>query len=617
MHSSDYKCERYEPKMEAMRELWNHELDANEKEAASVWETSHNCEVEMQGGMGHLCMESTFLFGVPAGPENSVETWDHIYWEVPPNNDEDTLDYLMRNNSKLPTTDDNINEHLKIPQLRYLQLEQLSGAEYCRVSASDNYARPIVDETKNGTRSPKKEIGDKIALKDQCEISNTASWHRIFVPCEWCRYPWSLDENTNKGPLQCAMAIAATAGFSVYDAGENNRTPSGPRKTVHARHRSPRCHGVTDSTRFMSGELGGTILLSALSLYPSSLDLKTKLQGVHPLLLSSPSCDPNIDGQMFLCAHNAQGLYGTFHPVTSVRLSLILAILILQLVDAVDVTSRGGLLIMALQTEEVTSSLAAAAGHRWLLAATAGHCLTASIIEAADFRQWPPGRSGPVISSRTISDAREPPETSEIRWDPSWLQSLAFDGIRRPPVASTDLPVLGSGCRHQPMPFTADQPVATSAHITDTHQISSPKGGVDNAVDKGGGNAVFDILMDFDPMCQCIDCAPRPPARHGSGWGWRKVADLAECWYCAYAVLEYLGRAHRQAQMALCRAVHYGWEEDSTGASLSSVERPPYGRRPRLSPHTTSSRSDLDSAPDLLDPSFLPPPTSSRRPWKL
>ncbi|KAJ7312365.1 hypothetical protein DFH08DRAFT_822107 [Mycena albidolilacea] len=66
----------------------------------------------------------------------------------------------------------------------------------------------------------------------------------------------------------------------------------------------------------------------------------------------------------------------------------------------------------------------------------------------------------------TISDAREPPETSEIRWDPSWLQSLAFDGIRRPPVASTDLPVLGSGCRHQPMPFTADQPVATSAHIT-------------------------------------------------------------------------------------------------------------------------------------------------------
>ncbi|KAJ7321687.1 hypothetical protein DFH08DRAFT_818550 [Mycena albidolilacea] len=30
-------CEQYEPNMEAMRELWNHELDANEKEAASVW----------------------------------------------------------------------------------------------------------------------------------------------------------------------------------------------------------------------------------------------------------------------------------------------------------------------------------------------------------------------------------------------------------------------------------------------------------------------------------------------------------------------------------------------------------------------------------------------------
>jgi hypothetical protein len=33
-------------------------------------------------------------------------------------------------------------------------------------------------------------------------------------------------------------------------------------------------------------------------------------------------------------------------------------------------------------------------------------------------------------------------------------------------VAPTDIPVLGSVCRHQPMLSNADQPVATSAHIT-------------------------------------------------------------------------------------------------------------------------------------------------------
>ncbi|KAJ7856117.1 hypothetical protein B0H14DRAFT_2753575, partial [Mycena olivaceomarginata] len=38
------------------------------------------------------------------------QRWDHIYWEVPPNIDENTLDYLMKNNGKLPTTDDNVNE---------------------------------------------------------------------------------------------------------------------------------------------------------------------------------------------------------------------------------------------------------------------------------------------------------------------------------------------------------------------------------------------------------------------------------------------------------------------------------------------------------------------------
>ncbi|KAJ7300412.1 hypothetical protein DFH08DRAFT_828481 [Mycena albidolilacea] len=51
-------CERYKPDMEAMQELWNHKLDANEKEAASVWGiisqfygqiVRSKCKVECEG----------------------------------------------------------------------------------------------------------------------------------------------------------------------------------------------------------------------------------------------------------------------------------------------------------------------------------------------------------------------------------------------------------------------------------------------------------------------------------------------------------------------------------------------------------------------------------------
>jgi hypothetical protein len=39
-------------------------------------------------------------------------------------------------------------------------------------------------------------------------------------------------------------------------------------------------------------------------------------------------------------------------------------------------------------------------------------------------------------------------------------------GLQRPPVDSTKTTVPGSGGRHQPMPTTADQPVATFAHYS-------------------------------------------------------------------------------------------------------------------------------------------------------
>ncbi|KAJ7305682.1 hypothetical protein DFH08DRAFT_824983 [Mycena albidolilacea] len=105
--------------MEAMRELWNHELDANEKEAASVWRiiSQSKCKVECEGIatlIRHSNAQGPSVYGkhffVGCSQWSREQCWDHIYWEVLPNIDENTLDYLMKNNGKLPTTDDNINE---------------------------------------------------------------------------------------------------------------------------------------------------------------------------------------------------------------------------------------------------------------------------------------------------------------------------------------------------------------------------------------------------------------------------------------------------------------------------------------------------------------------------
>ncbi|KAJ7303424.1 hypothetical protein DFH08DRAFT_825882 [Mycena albidolilacea] len=139
---------------------------------------------------------------------------------------------------------------------------------------------------------------------------------------------------------------------------------------------------------------------------------------------------------------------------------------------------------------QVNRSLAAAAGHRWLLAAAAGRCLAASITEA---RQWPPVTGGPsyrplagfhwflpegagcqqgclllaVYQEKIHKNGLCIQFTSNQNpMVSSGISATGFGGVQRPPVDSTGTPVPSNGCRHQPMPTTADQPVAISAHIT-------------------------------------------------------------------------------------------------------------------------------------------------------
>ncbi|KAJ7809018.1 hypothetical protein B0H14DRAFT_3760341 [Mycena olivaceomarginata] len=84
-------CERYEPDPAATQALWKHELDANEREAASV--------PGIISREPH--MESSFLSAVPNGLTLKFE---HRYLPIPNNVDEDTLRIAMENDGRLPTT---------------------------------------------------------------------------------------------------------------------------------------------------------------------------------------------------------------------------------------------------------------------------------------------------------------------------------------------------------------------------------------------------------------------------------------------------------------------------------------------------------------------------------
>ncbi|KAF7366386.1 hypothetical protein MSAN_00895300 [Mycena sanguinolenta] len=117
-------CERYEPDMDAMRELWNHELDANENEAASAWGiisrfysrvVTSKCKIKCEGvptlilrSKGPSAYGKRFFVG--CSKWSREQRWDHIYWEIPANVDENTFTYLMQHDGQFPDNPGNINE---------------------------------------------------------------------------------------------------------------------------------------------------------------------------------------------------------------------------------------------------------------------------------------------------------------------------------------------------------------------------------------------------------------------------------------------------------------------------------------------------------------------------
>ncbi|KAJ7064494.1 hypothetical protein C8F01DRAFT_1080806 [Mycena amicta] len=103
-------CERYDVEIEPMRDLWNHELDANEREAISVGSillrfyarvTSATCKKKDCSGHPRMVLLSHVCF-VVAAEWKREERFEHIYIPLPANLDEQAFKYVFDNQGQLP-----------------------------------------------------------------------------------------------------------------------------------------------------------------------------------------------------------------------------------------------------------------------------------------------------------------------------------------------------------------------------------------------------------------------------------------------------------------------------------------------------------------------------------
>ncbi|KAJ7170347.1 hypothetical protein C8R43DRAFT_1120778 [Mycena crocata] len=100
-------CELYEPDFEAMRELWNHKLDANEREAASAPSIlacfyarimNSKCKVVCDGvpvlilrSKGPSAHGKKYFVGCSKWSRD--QKFQHSYWPIAPNIDEAALEF--------------------------------------------------------------------------------------------------------------------------------------------------------------------------------------------------------------------------------------------------------------------------------------------------------------------------------------------------------------------------------------------------------------------------------------------------------------------------------------------------------------------------------------------
>ncbi|KAJ6527308.1 hypothetical protein DFH09DRAFT_1414272 [Mycena vulgaris] len=117
-------CQRFEVDKAAVQELWNQELDANEREAASAPGIisrfyarirKSKCKVECDGlptlirrSKGPSAHGKHFFIG--CSKWTPMQRYEHLFWPMPPNVDEAALKFAMEHDGSLRTGPVNLNE---------------------------------------------------------------------------------------------------------------------------------------------------------------------------------------------------------------------------------------------------------------------------------------------------------------------------------------------------------------------------------------------------------------------------------------------------------------------------------------------------------------------------
>ncbi|KAJ7915765.1 hypothetical protein B0H13DRAFT_1871770 [Mycena leptocephala] len=144
-------CERYEPDEAAMRDLWNHELDANEREAASAGSIlsrfyqrviKSKCDVECDG-VPILVLRSKGpnqygkVYFVGCSKWQRTQRWSHVYHTIPPNVDEDKFKYVLEQGGRLPEATPDVNATCSLTLHPRIKLKACSYSHII-----DNVIRP-------------------------------------------------------------------------------------------------------------------------------------------------------------------------------------------------------------------------------------------------------------------------------------------------------------------------------------------------------------------------------------------------------------------------------------------------------------------------------------------
>ncbi|KAJ7196013.1 hypothetical protein B0H12DRAFT_1245429 [Mycena haematopus] len=207
--------ERFEADEAAMRELWIHELDQNEAEAASPWDIiarikNSKCKIQCDGTPVLVVLQNPSTYGKNyfvgcSQWTRSAEMGDHLYWAMPPNVDEDVLRFVMENGGRLPTAPTTMNPNC------ILTVHPRIGLTHCPFSH-------IIDGEIRPAKLQRRRCGSKMIIHVPVEQSPTTLHKAIVIlrnPHNHPMHPRAKPSANDKFKLSTAVEAVGLNGLTV------------------------------------------------------------------------------------------------------------------------------------------------------------------------------------------------------------------------------------------------------------------------------------------------------------------------------------------------------------------------------------------------------------------